>query len=174
MFPLWIIWEQLQCFYPLKNFFWYPLHLAYFLVSSRYSINLCGMKEYLNEQSDVLKYVFPLLLKCRARISRTKSSNSLGTCTTTPFPSCPSFVALWFASELHASGKCQISAQQTFLYSRYHCLRICHRLGGFCSGTRSLCKGQALGVKIYEFSKYLLREHTVCQTALGGYCSSKN
>lgn len=56
----------------------------------------------------------------------------------------------------------------------YHCLRICHRLGGFCSGTRSLCKGQALGVKIYEFSKYLLREHTVCQTALGAYCSSKN
>lgn len=104
--------------------FWYPLHLALFLFSGRYSINFCGMKEYLNEQTDVLKYVFPVLLKCRARLSRTKSSNSLGTCTTSPFPSCPSFVALWFASKLHASGKCQISAQQTILYSRYRCLQI--------------------------------------------------
>lgn len=77
------------------------------------------MQQYLNEQTDVLKYVFLFLLKCRARLSRTESSNSLGTCTTSPFPSCPSFVALWFASKLHASGKCQISAQQTFLYSRY-------------------------------------------------------
>lgn len=90
-------------------------------------INLCGMKECLNEQGDVLTYISPLFLKYRARISRTESSNSLGTCTTTPFPSCPSFVALWFASELHASGKCQIPAQQTFLYSRYHCLHICYK-----------------------------------------------
>lgn len=124
---LWIIWAYLQCLILKK--IWYPLHLALFLFSGRYSINFCGMKEYLNEQTDVLKYVFPVLLKCRARLSRTKSSNSLGTCTTSPFPSCPSFVALWFASELHASGKCQISAQQTVLYSRYRCLQIDKQTG---------------------------------------------
>lgn len=143
-------------------------------VTMSYSINLVEWREYVNEQTNVLKYVFPFLLKCRGRLSRTKSSNSVGTCSTSPFPSCPSFVALWFASKLHASGKCQISAQQTFLYSRYYCLQIVNRLGGFCSGTSCLCEGQDPRVKIHVFSRHLLKEHAVCQTVLGACCSSKN
>lgn len=44
---------------------------------------------------------------------------------------------------------------------------------GFVLVLWSLCKGQDLGVKLYEFSKHSLREHTVCQTLLDAYCSSR-
>uniref|UniRef100_A0A8D1GL90 RNA uridylyltransferase n=2 Tax=Sus scrofa TaxID=9823 RepID=A0A8D1GL90_PIG len=42
-------------------------------------------------------------------------------------------------------------------------------LDGFCSGSRSLCKSQDLRVKIYEFSKHLLREHT-CYVSDCAWC----
>uniref|UniRef100_A0A8D1SGT3 RNA uridylyltransferase n=1 Tax=Sus scrofa TaxID=9823 RepID=A0A8D1SGT3_PIG len=42
-------------------------------------------------------------------------------------------------------------------------------LDGFCSGSRSLCKSQDLRVKIYEFSKHLLREH-ICYVSDCAWC----
>lgn len=134
------------------------------------------MKESLNEQGDVLNVYLSFVLDTKPGFP---GLNPPIPWEHAPRPHFPLVPASW-PYGLHQNfmhQKCQIPAQQTFLYSRYHCLHICYKaewvLFWYCG---AFVKGQDLGVKrkLYEFSKHSLREHTVCQTLLDAYCSSRS
>lgn len=70
-------------------------------------------------------------------------------------------------------GNARFQPNKPFYTQGTMAYKLVNRLG-WVSGIESLSEGQDLGVKIHEFSKHLLRDHTVCQIVLGACCSSKS